>query len=223
MKTPAPVEGVDTRDMLVVHAALRREFGLAPGLVRGVADGDVARARIVGRHVRLLLDLLHVHHGGEDRLLWPLLLVRVPAQLAPVIELMERQHRQIEATIEVIDPVLDRWVAGSATDEGVVLAAALDDLSTALDEHLLTEEERMLPLAAAHLSPAEWGRLAEEVKRLPIRVLPVAFGMLLHKGDPEVVEVILAQVPALPRLVLPRLAPRAYARHARRVHGTSTP
>ena len=108
MKTPAPVEGVDTRDMLVVHAALRREFGLAPGLVRGVADGDVARARIVGGHVRLLLDLLHVHHGGEDRLLWPLLLVRVPAQLTPVIELMERQHRQIEATIEVIDPVLDR-------------------------------------------------------------------------------------------------------------------
>jgi hypothetical protein len=47
--------------------------------------------------------------------------------------------------------------------------------------------------------------------------------MLLHKGDPEVVEVILAQVPALPRLVLPRLAPRAYARHARRVHGTATP
>ena len=37
MTTAAPV--VDTRDMLVVHGAVRREWGLAPGLVR--AKGSI--------------------------------------------------------------------------------------------------------------------------------------------------------------------------------------
>src|SRR5690349_3571065 len=110
MEARASTAGADTRDMLLVHATLRREFRLAPGLVGGVAEGDVSRAKIVGSHVRLLVDVLHLHHSGEDQLLWPLLLERVPQQLTSVIELMERQHRQIDATTRTIDAVLGRWV-----------------------------------------------------------------------------------------------------------------
>jgi hypothetical protein len=36
--------------MLVVHRAFRREFVLAPGLVRRVDDGDTLRCRIVSSH-----------------------------------------------------------------------------------------------------------------------------------------------------------------------------
>ena len=34
---------------------------------------------------------------------------------------------------------------------------------------------------------------------------------------------MLAHAPLVPRLLMPHLAPRAYARYARRVHGTATP
>ena len=34
---------VDTRDMLVVHGALRREFRLASGVVRQCPEGDLER------------------------------------------------------------------------------------------------------------------------------------------------------------------------------------
>ncbi|MCU1604138.1 MAG: hypothetical protein JWP46_603 [Modestobacter sp.] len=43
MSTAAP--GVDTREMVAVHSAFRREFGLAPALVRAVAPGDVQHAQ----------------------------------------------------------------------------------------------------------------------------------------------------------------------------------
>jgi hypothetical protein len=36
-------EHVDTRDMLVIHTSLRREYRLAPALVRAVAPGDMTR------------------------------------------------------------------------------------------------------------------------------------------------------------------------------------
>ena len=36
---------LDTRDMVVVHDALRRELALMPPLVRDVGTGDLARTR----------------------------------------------------------------------------------------------------------------------------------------------------------------------------------
>ena len=47
-------DAVDTRDMVVVHTAFRREFGLAPALVRGVATGDRRRAGVVAQHLDML-------------------------------------------------------------------------------------------------------------------------------------------------------------------------
>lgn len=215
--------GIDTRDMLVVHAAFRREFRLAPGLVSGVQEGDTARARVVAGHLRLVLQLLHVHHGGEDRLLWPRLQRRAPEQLAPTVELMEHQHEHIDSVVQALDVPLDRWIASATAADRVVIAAGLADLHAALEEHLQAEERHVLPLAARFLTQAEWGELAEEVKTIPARRLPLVFGMLMYEGDPEIVATILAAAPVLPRLLMPRLAPRAYARYARRVYGTARP
>ena len=39
-----PTGAVDTRDMVVVHVAFRREYRLAPALVRGVTPDDEVRA-----------------------------------------------------------------------------------------------------------------------------------------------------------------------------------
>src|SRR4051794_8803352 len=82
---------VDTRDMLVVHQAMRREFRLAPAAVRRTAAGDHRRARRVVAHLHDLTAILANHHDGEDRLLWPKLHERVPAQPASAVALMERQ------------------------------------------------------------------------------------------------------------------------------------
>lgn len=84
---------LDTSVMPTLHTFFRRETRLAGGLLRGVAAGDVRRARIVAEHLDFVTRHLHHHHGIEDRLLWPILLERVPEELAPLVHLMERSTR----------------------------------------------------------------------------------------------------------------------------------
>ena len=74
----------DTRDMYVVHTMFRREFGLMAALVRGVTAGDTERAQIVAEHIELMNGVLHHHHAGEDKHLWPRLLGRGSEEVAPV-------------------------------------------------------------------------------------------------------------------------------------------
>jgi hypothetical protein len=219
MSTAAP--GVDTREMIAVHSAFRREFGLAPALVRGVAPGDGTRARVVADHLELMGTFLHHHHDGEDRLLWPKLLERVPAELAPTVELMERQHEGVHAVIEEMTAALARWRSDAAEADRDQLADALDRLHALLVEHLAAEEQHILPLASRSLTAAEWGELGEDgMAAQPRNKLPTIFGMIMKDGDPEVIRGMLANAPLVPRLMLPFVGPRAYARYARRVYGS---
>ena len=210
-------DAIDTRDMVVVHTAFRREFGLAPARVRGVAPGDQRRADVVADHLEMLTAMLHHHHAGEDRLLWPKLHERVAADIAPVVSLMEQQHERIHAANDRVVAGLARWRDGA-------LATGLEEVDAALVEHLTAEEEQLLPIAARHLTPAEWGQLGEEgMGGLKKRQLPLVFGMLQYQGDPEVIAMMLSHAPAPARLLMPFMAPRAFRRYATRVHGTATP
>jgi len=220
----SPTGGVDTRDMVVVHTAFRREFGLAPGLVRRVAAGDRQRAGVVGDHLDLLTAMLHHHHAGEDRLLWPKLHARVPSDVAPVVSLMEEQHARIHAANDRVHAGLEGWRTAASEDEGEALAQSLEEVDAALDEHLAAEEERLLPIAAENLTHDEWAQLGQEgMGGVRKSQLPLVFGMLQYEGDPDVIAMMLAHAPAPARLLMPFLAPRAFARYAVRVHGTATP
>jgi hypothetical protein len=222
--TASPATGIDTRDMVVVHDSIRRQFGQAPALVRRVAPGDTARAAVVADHLDLLGALLHHHHVGEDRLLWPVLQPRVPADVAATVTRMESQHDGIAEAQQTVSAAVDSWRAGAGEDERGALATAWEQLFARITEHLAAEEQHILPLAAAHMTPAEWRRLGEEgIGGLPRRQLPLVFGMVMYRADPEVIRQMLSHAPLLPRLLMPRLAPRTYARYARRLHGTVTP
>ena len=119
---------------------------------------------------------------------------------------------------------MSRWRDGADPVDRDALADALEEVADRLDAHLAVEEAELLPLAGQHLSQAEWGRLGQEgMAGVPRSRLPLVFGMLMYRADPEVIDAMLTHVPLLPRLVLPRVAPRIHARYARRVHGTATP
>ena len=171
-----------------------------------------------------VLSRLAIHHGEEDRQLWPKLTGRVPEQIGPMVALMETQHEQIHQASESAAALLPHWTATAAAAAGARLAEVLDGLCTVLGEHLAAEEQHILPLAARHLSQHEWDQLgADGFAKVPKTKLPLVFGMLMYQGDPEVIGSMLAHAPAPARLVLPVLGPRAYSRYARRVHLTATP
>lgn len=212
----------DTRDMLVVHAALLRELRLAPAAVTRAAGSTRRRTTVVG-HLRLILSLLDHHHQGEDDLLLPLLRARVPETSRGALDVGEEQHARIEALIAGTRTQLELWERGGVDEVGA-LSRTLTALHAGVEEHLRAEERAVLPLAEAHLSPGEWAAIGEAgFRSTPRSALVLVFGMFLRDGDPEVVRSMLAEAPAVARMVLPHLAPVVHARRCRRVHGTPRP
>jgi hemerythrin-like domain-containing protein len=215
---------IETGEMPAVHTFFRREFRLAAGVVRGVRAGDVARARAVARHLDYIARCLHDHHTAEDELAWPLLLERVPDELAPMVRLMETQHARVDGLLAEIGRIRPRWAAAADPADRDRIADLLDALYGNLAEHLDAEEERLLPIAARAMTRDEWDAMGRRARRdnRPSEAL-VTFGMIQHEGDPVVVARMISGAPAPVRWLLPRLARRAFGRYARRIHGTATP
>ena len=215
---------VDVRDMIVVHTALLREFRLAPGAVRRVPLGAGARAAVVDRHLGLICDMLHHHHAGEDELLWPPLRARLPQRAVGHLDEAEAQHAGLDEALRRVATTRRDWVRRVDAERRDALVEALRTLHHLLAEHLDAEERTLLPLAAAYLSEAEWQAVgAAGAAAIPRARMPLVFGMFAYEGDPEVLAAMLRHAPVLPRLLMPVLARRAYARRAAQVHGTARP
>lgn len=212
----------DTRDMVVVHTGFRRELRLMPELVHAVADGDLERTEVVGAHLELWLTLLHGHHTREDDYLWPLLHERAPADLEPVVDLMEAQHAVVEELVDRISPLAASWRGTGAAQDRDTLARLLRRLYDALVEHMDDEESHLLPIAERVLTGPEWRELGKGgAEEIPRDVRLAVFGMFLADADPDAAAMMVSHLP-LPARVLIRLGlPRwAYRRYARRVHLT---
>ncbi|MDP3891189.1 hemerythrin domain-containing protein [Nocardioides sp.] len=207
----------DVHDMVVVHRAFRREFTLLPVLVRAVGPGGTGRAEIVAAHARMILKGLRLHHTSEDELLWPKLLERAAPEAA-LIARMEAQHEQVGRLLERLEPALQRWRVEARPAVTEEVASTLESLRTALLVHLDEEEREILPLAARHLTQAEWAELGEHgVAAMSSSELPILFGAVLEDATAEEQAGLVVGLPLVARLLLrPVILPR-YRRYARRV------
>ncbi|MFF3755250.1 hemerythrin domain-containing protein [Streptomyces sp. NPDC002018] len=210
--------------MYMAHTMFRREIGLAPALVRGVAGGNAERAGIVADHIQFVDTVLRHHHEGEDRHLWPRLLTRGGTDAAAVVRVMEDQHEAIEKTNTEVRDAAATWRVTVAPEDGAALAEALQRLLDLLVEHLATEEDQALPLIKKHITAAEWGQMvAEGGAGLVPDDMILIFGMMAYEGEPDTVRDIVATMPPEIRPVMADLAAQAFAQYAERVHGTPTP
>ncbi len=214
----------DVRDMYMVHTMLRRELGLAPALVRGVADHDVERATVVAEHLAIVDNLLDHHHRGEDANVWPRLLERAGAEAEPIVELMERQHAEIEKLPGETRDRLAEWRTTADARQGAGLADGISLLLVRLVEHLAVEEDRAIALMERHITAAEWAQaVAEGAADVPPEQMTLLFGMMAYEADPDTVRDIIATMPPEVSTVIGDLAAQAFAAHSERVHGTATP
>ena len=127
-----------TQDMVIVHRLFRREYRLAPQMVRAVPAGDTARAAVIGAHLTELNEMLHHHHTGEDELVWPKLHERASLQDA-LITRMEREHEAVEALLTQSGEELARWTATADAAAGEQLAGERHGQhGTSLPERLRT-------------------------------------------------------------------------------------
>jgi Hemerythrin HHE cation binding domain len=157
MTAPSEAPRPDTTDMVSVHQALRESLGSAPPLIRAVGVSDDGRVALISNFFDNVLDFLHVHHEGEEQLVFPLLRERCPDQI-DLLDHMASQHEDVVGLVQRSDAALAAWAGGNAQAQDDA-AIALGVLGEQLSQHLAEEERDVLPLCSEHLSLEEWGVL----------------------------------------------------------------
>jgi hemerythrin-like domain-containing protein len=147
----------DTSDMIGVHNVLREQLGGARALVDGAA-ADPARVQLIASYYDNVLEFLHVHHAGEDELLWPKLIERLPEQ-KDLVERIAAQHHDVDGAVTRAHAAIDAWRATTDPQTTAEAGDALVALNDVLTAHLAEEEREILPLAAQVMTVPEWGEL----------------------------------------------------------------
>jgi hemerythrin-like domain-containing protein len=185
----------DTSDMFAIHDALRRAFGDAPAQVTSVPDGDAARARRLADYLDEVLWLLHAHHAGEDELLYPLLVERLPEH-RELFARMEAQHVAALSSLETAQRATARFGASASETDGQAAANAYRALLAVTDEHLVEEEEKVLPIAARSITPDEWGALpGHALSHYPGQRMWLPLGLVLEAMPDDMRQNLVAHFP----------------------------
>jgi hemerythrin-like domain-containing protein len=214
----------DARDMFVAHTMFRREFGLMPRIVRGVAPGNSARTGLVADHIALMTEELTAHHQGEDRHIWPLLRGRCREECESLADIMEEQHHAVHDHLLEVGKAAGSWRQSASASMRDVLAEAIEQLHVVTREHLALEEERAVPLIEKYLTEVEYARAGQEAAAaLPPDKLLVALGMAIYEGDPEVIDMMVSTMPPDVGPAIKDQAASAYATYAEKLYGTATP
>jgi uncharacterized protein YndB with AHSA1/START domain len=209
---PAPA---DTRMMGIVHDALRRDLARAIDALAEEPAPDAARRAAIGEQVGWMMEFLHAHHRGEDEWLWPVVRERVPSAAA-LLDEMEADHAVVDPLIDVCAGAAQRYRDSSSEDARRALREALVRLCDAVLPYLRREEDEAMPVVSTALTDAEWHAIDQEHF-----VKPKSPGQLAREGhwmldglDAERREILLRQVPPIPRFVLLHGFARPYRRRA---------
>jgi hemerythrin-like domain-containing protein len=217
MTTTTAIARPDTHDMIVVHRVFRRESDLMPTLIRAVPDGDTARAEVLAQAFSDYQLGLHLHHTGEDELVWPLLLGRVDLEADMVLR-MEAQHEVVAGTLAEASRRMPDWQAAPSAATAAPLVSALIEHRAALLEHLHDEEEYILPLIEEHLTVAEWARLGQRfAEEVPKDKMLFFLGMILEDADPAERQAMMANLPAPARFVWKTFGQRQWRRRVSKI------
>ncbi|MBD8045365.1 hemerythrin domain-containing protein [Arthrobacter sp. Sa2BUA2] len=209
---PGPILCTGTAGMRRIHRFFLWAYDEAPGLVQSTAAGDTVRAAYVGEVLGNFDGTLHIHHEGEDLLMYPQLADRAPACALHVAQMLE-QHRKVTDRLEGIDPVRRRWMqtAGKAVSEE--LAERYEDLSTLLKVHLRREVTEVMPAVDRVLNEKEMNAVGQHgIDQLDKKFLVSYLGMVLATNPPEDRKELFKEIPAPVRLAYRVVGRRMYRR-----------
>jgi hypothetical protein len=207
-------EPIDVRDMAIIHRTFRKTYDESARLVRAAPAPSPGRVTFLADHIDFGIAMLHVHHEGEDELLYPKLIERVPDQ-APMTEQVEHEHHLIRGALDDASAACAAWRARPSAETGEALAAALNHLNEVVQPHLDDEEQKVVPLAAVTLTQQEWDAMGKRgMSSVPRNKRAVAAGMMLEPLDPADRAYMMKHVPAPVRMLFPFMVGRPWKKYA---------
>ncbi len=155
---------------------------------------------------------------------WPLLAARTGEVAASLVQMMAAQHAELSAQLDLVRDGMRNWINGNPLVPAATLALDVDRLVDVLREHLDAEDNHVVPLMEQHIEAAEWNAMVQKggADVVPAALL-LGFGMMMYEGDPAVIELEIANMPAEIRPVIRGQAAKTFADHAVRVYGTANP
>jgi hemerythrin HHE cation binding domain-containing protein len=143
---PSPVGEALFQELLWVHAAVRRDLDTVRRLAAEVAD-DLPPAELQAELESLETNgplwrlkfgcqrycrFVHMHHGAEDALLFPVLRDTAP-EIGSVVDRLEGEHRQVSVLLDNVEAAANEL---SEVETGGARARVVQSLD-ALEGHLL--------------------------------------------------------------------------------------
>ena len=172
------------------------------------------RVTFLADHIDFAILALHHHHEGEDELLYPKLIERVPEQ-APMTEEVEHEHELIKTALDATSAACATWCQRPSAETGEALAAALDHLNVVVQPHLDDEEQKIVPLAAVTFTQQEWDAMGKHgAAWVPRNRRGIAFGMMLDPlGEADRAH-MMRNLHAPVRMLYPFLIERPWKKYA---------
>jgi len=205
---------IDVREMAIVHRTFRNTYNESARLVRAAPAPSPGRVTFLADHIDFGIAMLHVHHEGEDELLYPKLIERVPEQAA-MTEQVDHEHLLIKTALDEASAACAAWRGRPSAETGEALAASLDHLNSVVQPHLDDEEQQVVPLAAVTLTQQEWDALGKHsVAQIPRNKRGVAFGMILEPLGEADRALMMRVLPAPVRMLYPLLIERPWKKYA---------
>jgi len=194
----------------VIHAAVRRDLARLDVALGDFPDGDVERARDLGRAYGYLRYELTRHHEHEDDLIWPMM---ARFDVDPnLLATMESEHHAMADALREIADALVRLVEipteSTAREARLVVGAARE----VVDQHLAHEERAVEPLLVDLYDTAEWKAVERVLRKAPPHVAGAFFAWLQDGMDEAERGFLRETVPPPVTLVLVRVFGRGYRR-----------
>ncbi len=211
--------GPAAREMPIIHRIFRRQFGEVRALVQQAPADDAARVRAVADHLGFLLDGLHMHHTTEDDLIWPRLLDRAGLD-APLVERMQEQHQQIDASVAEVRAAVSAWRSHPTPATSSALADRIGEFLVVLEGHLDEEEQVVVPLIDRHLTEAEWQEVGQRgFEKFTPDQRWIATGQMLEVATSEETAMMFGQLPPPVKVLWHLVGKRKYRRYITSVRG----
>ena len=145
--------------------------------------------------------------------MWPLIRERNPAA-AGLLDAMEADHRAIVPAITALTAAAQQYRSTESDGPRLELIQALDSMTDVLLPHLDREVREAMPVVAQSISARDWEAWNQEhvVKPKSSRELGMEGHWLIDEIDPEDYQLVVHQVPPVPRFILLHAFARPYRR-----------
>jgi hypothetical protein len=213
----APEGPVDMTMMYLMHHAFRRDLALFAEVVPCTPVEDRRAWQALERRWSLFSAVLHNHHEGEDRWLWPELVRRAEPEERATLEAMEAEHAEIDPLLQACRDGLASMASAPTEATRSALAVRLVAARESLARHLRHEETDTMALLQRVFTQQDWDAVDEHFKaELTFGLLVKAVPWALQGVPADVREGIFAMPGGTAHRVMWLLTRRRFERAHRR-------